>query len=388
MGRTKNSRPTKRSRSDNDWKQQRRERGDDTTVVIPADASNKTLQFMTELATRFESTTLLQDMHQEYTPKASEESKEVDSNGWYQGFRIITGKRYEIKVLGQFMVATFGQAPLQELVGYATAQAKLDESVKEMQKFSEWSLIVSLPNCEAQSIHIDVPANNVQFGLVFQQGVPGTLVLQKENHGPYSVSELLKLWADAPTSLQESLQSDAVIEGRVLKILSAYGPLLNPRQDLESNMVGAESLTTPNELYCGDLICTSGGVPHAGPACLDRVRVVMFASASASARDLYNVDDQYFAHSALLFILQVVWDSVDDASKSWLLLKLAVVVEEYDTQLIANHGYVSALMTDFMNQSVGKKEGALGRIVSDFIKQHGAKQERDIFEYRPPGVFE
>jgi len=332
-------------------------------------------------------------------------NKQMDLNGWYRGCRLITGSRYEIKVLGDFMRQKFPSLG-EELVAHAESQARKDDRVQQMIsiagrdsfRFSEWSMIVS-DGCEAQSIHIDVPENNMQFGLILCDGTPGTRVLLKENLGPYTVEDLFATasWSDAPTQLRELVSQDERIKKAVVRILDAYGPLLRPRDELEQNMAGAETCCDGdrNELRCGDLICTSGGIPHAGPAC-SKFRAVMFAAASPTKQDLYNVDDQYFSHSAMLFMIQAIWDGTSDekdnnnVSREWMLRKLAKSVLDYDDALIINHDYVSVIFTKFMRQvaELPSTSGSVfARTIASFLKEHGSKTEGELFQYKPPKVY-
>ena len=56
------------------------------------------------------------------------------------------------------------------------------------------------------------------------------------------------------------------------------------------------------------MICTSGGIPHKGPTCSDFCAVV-FGGVSLFSDKLYNVDNQYLAHLAMLFVIKALWDT-------------------------------------------------------------------------------
>jgi hypothetical protein len=408
MARKKNPHPTKRVCStysnnsgepiDSSAAKRRRVEGGKTTTVIPAENdSSNILERIKQFAREFE-LKVFHDLRKEY--KDAIKSNMLDQNGWYRGCRMITGNRYELKVLGDFVRERFDSFP-EQLVHYAQCQAKKDERVQQMMScasftFSEWSMIVS-DDCNAQSIHIDVPETNVQFGLILTDyDCPGTRVVLDENLGPYSLEQLFACWSDAPDALKNCIASQPQIKTRILKILNAYGPLLRPRQELERKMVGAETLAA-SSLKCGDVICTSGGIPHAGPAC-SHFRAVMFAAASPSSKQLYNVDDQYFAHSAVLMVIQAVWDTMDDDKtpvKAWLLRRLSNAVHDYDSRLVEHHCYVSTLLKDFMHQvavEAFKNRTALDKqveaIIAKFLDDHGSKSERELFQYRPPGLYD
>ena len=192
------------------------------------------------------------------------------------------------------------------------------------------------------------------------------------------------------------------------KILDVFGPMLQRSHVLKAHMAGAEVLKPRNDddeslsmaqgpseslktstLQCGDLICTSGGVPHAGPAC-DHLRMVMFGAASPTPQGLYDVDDQFFAHSTILFLIQAVWDFVDRECKAFLLRRLALVAQDYDRSIVEKHESTSGLLSDFMHVILDLvEEGNTEEeesIVQDFLQRHGSKTQAELFEYCPPGL--
>jgi len=182
-----------------------------STRVIPADVNVFYggicfLARIKQFAKHFEAETFFIMKH-EYE-KAFEGNK-TDENGWHRGVRLITGERYEVKVLGSFMVDYYQEFPKQ-LVQYTEQQAVRDQRVAKFstneRSFSEWSMIVANGKVGAQVIHIDVPESNFQFGMVLTKGVPGTHVLIQEDFGPYNINQLLnEIWSDAPQSLVECL---------------------------------------------------------------------------------------------------------------------------------------------------------------------------------------
>jgi hypothetical protein len=318
----------------------------------------------------------------------------IDCNGWYRGYRKITGSRFEVKILSDLIENEFSHViQTQELVAYAHRQALLDkrvQSLPETRVFSEWSIIVS-EDCDAQPIHIDVPQNNYQFGLILsgKTNAKGTIVLKK-NIGPNTTQELLNnVWTDAPESLKDVLLSNQTVNGRMQRLLNAYGPLLWPREILQTEMAGAESLASTKTLQCGDLICTTGGIPHAGPAC-DNFRMVMFAAVSPNRSSLYNVDGQYFAHTAILYAIQVLWDTVTDTRESqiYLFQKLAQTVKDYESGPIAHHQYFSPDFTMFMNEMSHLSTESSEELIQDFLQKVQSKSERELFQYRPSNVWE
>ena len=402
-------------------KYRRRSQGLSTTAVIPAVRNHPVLPEMERLVSVFERE-ILPDLHSMYS-KALENDR-IDDNGWYRGVRKITGGRYEIKVLGDYFTTElpgFDSLPWL-MVEYAETQAKKDEKVQAMMRvpggqltFADWSIIVSQP-CEEQTIHTDVPLNNVQFGLILNDSTadlvtPGTKVVVREDFGPHSVEELLSgIWLDAPKSLKECLTGKQ--KEWVNKILDVFGPMLQRIQILKAHMAGAEALKEAYDddddeslsmvhepspgikastLQCGDLICTSGGVPHAGPAC-DHLRIVMFGAASPTPHGLYDVDDQFFAHSTILFLIQAVWDFVNIESKEFLLRRLALVAKDYDRSIVVKHESTSAVLTDFMHvildisEEGNAEEGEEDLIIQDFLRRHGSKTQAELFEYCPPGM--
>lgn len=397
-----------------DLKYRRRAQGLSTTAVIPAVRNHPVIPDMERLVSVFERE-ILPDLNAMYSKAV--ENDWIDDNGWYRGVRKITGGRYEIKVLGDYFTTQlpgFASLPW-AMVEYAEMQAKRDEKVQAMMRtpegqltFADWSIIVS-QSCEEQTIHTDVPLNNVQFGLILNSWradhiTPGTKVVVREDFGPHSVDELISgIWSDAPESLKTCLTGKH--SEWVNKVLDVFGPMLQRSHVLKAHMVGAETLkpccddeslasiqkptanSKPARLRCGDLICTSGGVPHAGPAC-DQLRMVMFGAASPTPQGLYDVDDQFFAHSTLLFLMEAVWDFVDRDSKEFLLRRLALVAQDYDRSIIEKHETTSPLLSDFMHVILDLvEEGDEGQeesIVQDFLRRYGSRTKAELFDDRPP----
>eukprot|EP00339_Tiarina_fusa_P024907 CAMPEP_0117012286 /NCGR_PEP_ID=MMETSP0472-20121206/10376_1 /TAXON_ID=693140 ORGANISM="Tiarina fusus, Strain LIS" /NCGR_SAMPLE_ID=MMETSP0472 /ASSEMBLY_ACC=CAM_ASM_000603 /LENGTH=152 /DNA_ID=CAMNT_0004715323 /DNA_START=56 /DNA_END=510 /DNA_ORIENTATION=- len=78
-----------------------------TTSIIPADRDSDIPKRIQSFVTRFE-TNVLKTMRQEYEKADSKD--ETDFNGWYRGVRLITGERYEVKVLGERTLSRFSSA--------------------------------------------------------------------------------------------------------------------------------------------------------------------------------------------------------------------------------------------------------------------------------------
>ena len=96
------------------------------------------------------------------------------------------------------------------------------------------------------------------------------------------------------------------------------------------------------------MICTSRGILHKRPACSDFCAVV-FGAVSLFLDELYNVDDQYHAHSAMIFVIQALWDTRSTGTKQWLLLKLCNTVRNYgDTSFIHTCCFMFLRFTKFM----------------------------------------
>jgi hypothetical protein len=399
MGKRKNPQPKRihRELPEDETASKRRRflKDNKTTNVILADSSDPLLWKIPKFVQAFHDK--LHALQAEYL-QAFQENK-ADSNGWYRGYRRITGNRYEVKVLGDLILKEFSEYlnPL-DLVRYAERQAKKDVRIESMPNhiFTEWSMIVS-EECDAQPIHIDVPENNFQFGLILNANTKGTIVLN-QHIGPNSPEDLTEhTWSDAPRMLKECMLQNESVKGRIQKLLNAYGPLLWPRERIQQDMVGSETIKSDQRLQCGDLLCTSGGIPHAGPAS-DHFRMVMFAAISPTRDTLYNVDDQYFAHSAILFAIQIVWDHIDVVSKTWLLQRMAKTVQEYEAGPIESHNYESAAFTQLMHKIADTQQKtpasntqsiqeAVTKELEKFMKKSGPKSERELFQYRPPTIW-
>eukprot|EP00980_Cylindrotheca_fusiformis_P014870 scaffold4060_cov121-Cylindrotheca_fusiformis.AAC.4 len=374
-------------------KRRRFQNDNETTSIIPADTSDPFLSQIPNFVKAFHAK--LQSLAAEYIQATRDEK---DANGWYRGYRLITGNRFEVKVMSDVIVKDFAEYlnPV-DLIRYAERQAMKDTRITQSipnPVFSDWSIIVS-EDCDAQPIHIDVPLNNFQFGMILQDNTKGTMVLQK-HIGPDSPEDLIRnAWKDAPQPIKDCIQHNESVKRRIQNLLDAYGPLLWPRERIDSGMVGCETLKP--QLQCGDLICTCGGIPHAGPAC-DQFRMVVFAAVSPTRESLYNVDDQYFAHSSILFAVQILWDHINAASKRWLLNRLAKTVHDYEKTSIENHSYVSGPFTKLMHKmaEAQKRESAgsptivdqeVGKEIDKFMETFGGKSAEEMFQYQPPAVW-
>lgn len=376
MGRTKNPKPTKRPRIIVDWHSTRRAEGKGTTEVIEAPSDDPVVAKIREFEELMR-TEVFQEIKSLY-------EKEGNFN-WYQGIRLINGGRYEVRLLGEFMQSRFGSLT-KELLAYAIRQARRDERVTDAWIFTEWTLIIS-DFCEAQTVHVDVGSTNVQFGLVFQDGIPGTKVVSQENLGPYTVEGILELkrWQSAPASVKKALKER---EPYVLKLLDAYGPLLRDRKVLQQHMKGAEEVTKNSKLCAGDLMCTSGGIPHAGPSC-DRFRMVLFGSASPVREAAYDLDEQYFALSIILFMTRALWDHCDAEGRIWMLMRIPPVLQEYsDTPLVANHDFsVNEDLFHWMRRV--ERSAALGvnpgfsSSARSFVVTNQNVSSKDLFPFEP-----
>ena len=377
----------------------------ETTRIIPADHYSGFPNKIQEFSKKFQAK-IFPKMTKLY--KRALKQDETDRNGWFRGIRLINGNRYEVQVRGDFMKQEFGDFP-DQLVDYAESLALKDDRIQNMslhqkeqlrqhqkQIFSEWSMIIS-QTCEEQIIHIDVPHDNFQFGLVLQSDdIPGTHVLNDKTLGPHTAEQLFEtIWQDAPTELKLQLTSTDTparlksnFKESCMQILKEYGPLLLPKPVLDSRMCQAQTLSPEGVLKCGDLICTLGGIPHYGPA-YKKFRMVMFGAVSPMAGDLYNVDDQYFAHTVVLFLIQLVWDDTNADTKSYLLHKLADVVGQYDPSVLFNHIYLSNVFCDYMAEVEKARHNTrkIDLAVQKFLHTHAQTPEQTLFQYHAPRVW-
>lgn len=398
MGRQKTAQPKRIRVEEYDTeacKRRRFLRGNQTTNVISGDFSDPLLPRIPKFVQAFHDK--LHALQAEYVQAF--QSQKVDSNGWYRGYRRIHGDRYEVRVLSDLILKDFSEYlhPL-DLIRYAERQAKKDTRIQSMPNhvFTEWSMIVC-EKCDAQPIHIDVPQNNFQFGLILNNGTKGTVVVQ-EHIGPNSPEELIReVWGDAPQTLKDCVLKNEQVKLRIQKLLNAYGPLLWPKGRLQEVMAGTETIQSDQSLQCGDLICTCGGIPHAGPAS-DQFRMVVFAAISPTKDSLYNFDDQYFAHSAILFAVQILWDYIDIESKTWLLQRMVTTVGDYEIGPIENHNSLSSEFTQLMKniaEAQQKNPGSvhqtmqsnLAEVLEKFIETNGVKSEGDLFQHRAPSIW-
>ena len=121
-------------------------------------------------------------------------NEEHDDNGWYQdSYREINGGRFEMRLFCKFIDDHFGRRFSKDLSSYAQRSALQDKRVHQLPNhyFTKWSFIISRGNVAAQDIHIDVPANNFQFGVILQDGDAGTVVMERHD-GPDTAEDLLE----------------------------------------------------------------------------------------------------------------------------------------------------------------------------------------------------
>ena len=123
--------------------------------------------------------------------------EEHDDNGWYQqSYRKINGGRFEMKLFCTFIDDHFSSGFSKDFSLYAQRLALQEKRVHGLpnQYFSQWSFIISCGDVAAQDIHIDVPANNFQFGVILQDGDAGTVVMERHD-GPDTAEDLLeRVW--------------------------------------------------------------------------------------------------------------------------------------------------------------------------------------------------
>ena len=152
---------------------------------------------------------------------------------------------------------------------YAKRLALQDKRVNALPKqfFMEWSFIISYGDVQAQDVHVDVPANNFQFGVILQDGDAGTVVMERHD-GPDTAEDLLlRMWRindksthliQFPDSLKQLFTKNKKSNKRLVLILRAFGPLLwSPSS--RSRILSAEKLIKCKGLKCGELGDHSNG---------------------------------------------------------------------------------------------------------------------------------
>ena len=79
---------------------------------------------------------------------------------------------------------------------YAEQSALKDKRILGLPNcyFLEWSFITSYGDVAAQDVHVDVPANNFQFGVILQVGDACTVVMERHD-SPDTAEDLLEyMW--------------------------------------------------------------------------------------------------------------------------------------------------------------------------------------------------
>ena len=164
------------------------------------------------------------------------------------------------------------------------------------------------------------------------------------------------------------------------------------------NNASCRKIITHEVLLCGDVICTSGGVPHYGPS-LNSFCAVLFGAASPIEKKFYQVDNQYYSLPAYLFVIQCAWDDADKISKRWLLFQLI--------KMVSNHGgrscftidsiqFVSGVIMEFIHQAIKNgiveegmmlSEDKLIYLVDKFLSKYSTAPMADIFHHNLMNIY-
>jgi len=176
------------------------------------------------------------------------------------------------------------------LIKYATRRALKDGRLGgSSYKFGNFSMIVTFENVHKQAPHIDLLTPNSQFGLLFTDDSPGTLVYLVDEH-IQTVEDLEKLWnewGDSGTQMPTNLITAFRQSKEVMLLVKDFGDVLVPEERMKEVKI-------EGPLSAGSVLSLPGNVIHAGPEALN-VREVMFFSGcpDESKVEEYHPDTQY-----------------------------------------------------------------------------------------------
>lgn len=125
---------------------------------------------------------------------------------------------------------------------------------------------------------MDLPEDQIQFGLVLSDGVEGTKVFIMPDAPALRTGEVLAaVWEVQSQPFLEQLTTNATVAA----LLANYGEALLPYEVLQAGLASEKAMTA------GSLVATVGGTVHCGPASAED-RIVMFWSAAPANEEPYN----------------------------------------------------------------------------------------------------
>lgn len=177
--------------------------------------------------------------------------------------------------------------------------------------FSNFSLLVNYEATPQQAQHIDMLEPNMQFGLVFTNSSPGTLVYLVETDVS-TISDVQQMWnewnndgenacGDVPANLIHAVQQ---YSQNAQELIRDFGNILIPEHKLLK--IEQDSLSQ------GTLQSLPGSIIHAGPKSTDFRAVLFFSGCPANEsimKDVepYHPDTQYTAVFLMCQLIVVLW---------------------------------------------------------------------------------
>lgn len=188
---------------------------------------------------------------------------------------------------------------LDMLISFTNKQIRRDPLSEGVSSISNHTLIVSLGGCGAQTPHLDVGDNNLQYVLNLTKNHPKPTLLYPDRNPITTFEQMKNKWDAISVSvggrrMSNSLRDrlEAIVASEDVSI-EQYGSILRTGSELED--AEAEYANLPN--HPGTLLKLSPGVVHAGPEHGQAggiPRVVLFCTAHDGQGRAYNNDVQHY----------------------------------------------------------------------------------------------
>jgi len=326
--------------------------------------------------------------------------------------RHIQGGRIEIFLAAQDKTSTFFDMVLatrlppgskHRILNYARQQALRDPRLTENANpttgrdsndarkssnyvFGNFSIIVCLEACHAQSPHIDLTQPNYQFGLIVSDGAEGTLFFEPESH-IQNVDALAEHWQaidSAGEKMPKRLMEVMRKEESIAMLLDSFGDTLLPERYVLQNMKNRNNLPT------GSLLSLPGGVLHAGPASSE-FRAVLFFSGWPTGSDIapYDPDIQYMGTLLVGHLTSLLWhkEEMGFPERHYLLQRLAEYTEHSTVRGLWGH-FRSGELANFVGnieekgyQGVLSREAYIEKVAAEMTIRDGDPITEEVFYF-------
>jgi len=331
--------------------------------------------------------------------------------------RIIEGERIEIFVdaidkestcFDEIVCAQLKTVPTaieakDYILNYCRLQAKMDPRLttdknnnKIDYEFQNFSLLVSLYRCPAQTPHIDLVLPNYQFGLFVSDGTEGTYFVEPTGQEDMHTNSLetistpddvIHLWEttdvfcdgqcpNVPPAVVNALKNHDAVPF----LIGCFGNVLHPEQKLKARMI------TKKKIPVGTLASLPGSVVHAGPK-TSGPRTILFFSGTPSTGTIesYMPDSQYNGPTLATQIVSCLWisDGIGTYERAYLLRLLTRYIEQTtirDVSRLLGEGSLNSFVKKIQSKRYGKKPGSKVPYTRDEFIADSAKNPNNYFK--------